>query len=170
MTYERKNLSGEFFTTGNKRLIIKQDTKIDIQKIRTPDEIKKLEESNNTKISEFKSSDKYKKDFDDIILEAVKRGIDPEFAVLAFSEKVKDLAIMDITRPVIIEEMFTEFDRKRGQVSSAFKNKKQAVEISLLKEFTTDWRNKAKEFGIKEEVIKEVSNLSNSVIDFKKLS
>lgn len=168
-TYSRAGLNWEFFTQWNKRLIIKEWTKIDIEKVRTSEEIKDIQIVDNENIYQFSKSPDYKPWFDDIISESVKRWIDPKFALLAFSEKVKDLSIMDLSRIVIIEEMFTEYDRKKGKISSVFKNKEEAIQISILKEFTNDWKENAKKYGIKEEVIKSTSNIVWS-IDFKKIS
>jgi len=167
-TYERNNLSWEFFTSGGRRLIIKEWTEIEIEKIRTLEEIKNLKEKNNTSIKSFKETKDYKEGFDDIVSEAIKRGIEPKFAILAFGEKIKDLQMMSTERVVLIEDMFTEFDRKKGKISPAFKNKKQAVEISILKQFSSDWEAKAKEFGIKEEVIKEINESDNKYLNIDK--
>lgn len=152
--YERKGLKWEFFTSWNKRLIIREATQINIEKVRTEDEIKKIEESNNSKIDIFEKSKDYKEGFDDIIAEAVKRWIDPKFAVLAFSEKVSKTKNI-FERSVLIEEMFTEYDRQRWKLDDVYKNKNDAFKITLLKLFSNNYKEKAKQAWIKEEVIKD---------------
>ena len=160
VTYSRTWLKWEFFTESNKRLIIRERTKI--EKIETWD-ISEIQEKNSKATSEYIKNNPESKHFSDIIEEAYDRDIDPEFAILAFSNKVKDLAVMDISRPVIIEEMFTEFDRKRVKIPmwnwKLLSNGKYPDEMAgrILKEFGgVDWRKNAILYWISEEKIKVV--------------
>jgi len=170
--YTRKWLKWEFFTAWNKRLIIHEWTKIDIEKIRTKEEVEKINKENETNINIFKKSPDYEKNgkwFDDIVSEAIKRGIDPKFTVLAFAEKVKDKAIIDNSRRVEIEEMFTQFDRLRSWVTmwnwEILKDWKYPDElvIRVLKEFGWDeWKNKAEKYWIKPDEITRIENLNTA--------
>ncbi len=126
----------------NSRLIIREWTDISLLKLRTAKEIEWIENRNSDiqkaylgdlseenlskllnkdeKISKFKLSGLEKeqfKNFPDIVSEAISRWIDPKFAVLAFSEKIEDISVVDKSRSVLIEEMFTEFSRKKAMVS-----------------------------------------------------
>jgi len=172
--YSRDNLSGEFFSSWGRRLIIKEGTKIEILEIRRKEEVKKLEKENNTKTTKYLSKNKKTKDYSDIVSQAISRWIDPKFAILAFSEKVKNLPLISKERKILIEEMFTEYDRQKWKLGDVYKNKKQAVEISILKEYADDWKSKAKDYRIEEEVIKDLESSSNknikNVINIDKIS
>ena len=174
-TYERKWLDWEFFTSWNKRLIIKEWTNVNIEKVRTTEEIDKMIEDNAGKLNDYKLNVKnkvegYKEWFDDIVSEAIERWIDVKFAISAFSEKVwetKDI----FARTVLIEEMFTQYDRKKWKIDSTYKDANEWVQISILKEYTSDWKKSAKESWISDEVINTVTTASSDLnIDFDAIS
>ncbi len=164
--YIRTWLKWEFFKEWtNRRLIIREGTHID--KIEIWD-IKKLEEKNSKLTEEFIKNNPESKDFSDIVTEAYNRWIEPWFAILAFSENIKNLQFISIERQVVIEEMFTEFSRKRTMVMWAIvKNSMEwkyekwkytdELAIRVLKEFGWDkWKDKAKEYWITKERINTV--------------
>jgi hypothetical protein len=165
-TYVRTWVKLEFFKEWtNRRLIIREDTHID--KIETWD-IKELEEKNSKATTEYIKNNPEANDFTDIVAEAYDRDIDPGFAVLAFSDNIKNMPLISIQRQVLIEEMFTEFARKRAMVMWAvvensmdgkYEKWKYIDELAIrvLKEFSWDkWKDKAKEYWITEDRINVV--------------
>ena len=161
--YKRSWLKWEFFTDSNRRLIINEATKLDNIKIWDISEIKKQD---NQKIKEYLEKHPENQSFKDIIEESIKRDIDPDFSILVFWEKLKNLSLLSMDRKVLLEEMFTEFDRLRPGISmwnwKILENWKYPDElvIKLLKEFGWEsWRKKAEKYWIKDSEIKRVEKL-----------
>ena len=138
--YERKWLAWEFFTKWSRRLIIREWTKIEIGEIRTKEDVKKIETENKKVVENFKEDKKtnrYKELFPDILSEAVKRNIDIKFALVTFSEKIKNLPIISTKRQVLIEEMFTEYDREKWRKSIVEVNRKDNIENYWIDNYNT---------------------------------
>lgn len=121
--YSRTWLDGEFFNDSNKRLVINEWTKLEKIKVLSKEEIEKATEENTKNYDSYVKENPKKSIFSDIIFEAVSRDIDPEFAISIFSPKISKLNIFSNERRVVLEDMFTEFDRIRSWVT--FWNGKQ---------------------------------------------
>ena len=167
LKYSRTWLKWEFFTEGNKRLIIKEDT--NIKDIEVWD-IREIEAKNTGLVADYIRNNPEAKEFSDIIWEAYARDIDPKFAILAFSEKVKDKSAISVDRRIEIEEVFTEFDRLRSGISmwgwkklDGDKKYPDEFTIRIFKEFAGDkWKDKAKDYWVKETEIKRLENLNTA--------
>jgi muramidase (phage lysozyme) len=151
--YSRDSINWEFFN-WNKRLVIHTDTQITINKIRTPEELKNLQESTDKDFEKYKNLPNF-----DIAKEALDRWIDWDFAMLIFSEALKLLSWIE--RKVKTEEIFTQFDRFRNDIPNwdwkKMENGKYPDEIVvyLLREYGKNWEDKAKEYWIDVTKIKE---------------
>ncbi len=163
--YKRSWLKWEFFSEDNRRLIINQWTKIENIKIW---DITKIEKQDNQKIKQYLEKHPENQKYSDIVDEAIKRDIDPKVAILVFSEKVKDLSLVSMERKVLLEDMFTEFDRLRPWITmwnwKILKNWKYPDElvVNLLKKFGWEnWKQKAEKYWIKDSEIKRVENLNS---------
>jgi len=162
--YKRAWLEWEFFTEDNRRLIINEWTKLNDIKIWDISEIKKQD---NKKIKEYLNKYPENNSYSDIVNEAIKRNIAPDFAILVFWEKLKDLSLLSIERKVLLEDMFTEFDRLRPSIAmwnwkklSNWKYPNQLV-IELFKKFWGEnWRQKVLDYWIPEKEIKRIEILN----------
>lgn len=109
--YSRKWIAWEFFNAGNRRLIIQEWTKIDIPSLRTKEDVVKIEKENQasyeTVIQNSPDSNK------EIVKEAIKRWIEPNFANIVFKEIYE--ATPENDKKVVLEDMFSEFDRVRWE-------------------------------------------------------
>lgn len=169
--YERKWLKWEFFSWWNRRLIIHEDTEINIKKIRSKDDIKKIEKNNIKEIKKYIKENANSDNYQDIISESVKRWINPKIAILAFWDKIKKLPLLSIKRWILLEEMFTEYDRKKWQISTAIEYSQIGIDVLILREFWwKNWKEKAKEYWIKEEVIKKFETKEYSKWEFLKVA
>ncbi|MDP2091311.1 MAG: N-acetylmuramidase domain-containing protein [Candidatus Gracilibacteria bacterium] len=169
-TYTRTNVGGEFFTPENTRLIIRDTTKIEIGKLRTSEDLANISKQNQEKSKLYIESNPNANM--DIVNNAISRGIDPKFAIIAFSGliegKDKDEA------NIILEDAFTEFDRQRGKVeaSNEMVNGKydENLSIGLIKHFNKDtWKEKSEQYGYKKEELENFEKISNTKIDFSSL-
>ncbi len=159
--YTRKWLKWEFFANWWRRLIIEEWTKINNIKIWTKEEIKKLESELEKKVSNFIETNPWTEKYQDLLLEASKRNIDLKFSILAFWEKILETKNI-FERWVLIEEMFTEYDRKKWEINSIEKNKEEWVEVLMLRQFWwKEWKTKAEKLWISSGIVKqyEYSNL-----------
>lgn len=152
--YTREWIDWEFFNWNN-RLVIHTGTQVSIENLRTPEELNTLQEWLNKDFEKYKDSPNA-----DIVKEALERWIEPEFALLAFSEALE--WIEGSSRKIKIEEMFTQFDRVRDNIpdwdwklSRDGKYPEELV-IKLLKEYNNNWELKANEYWINNEKIKQV--------------
>lgn len=186
-TYTRVWLKWEFFNSRNTRLTIHQDTRLQISKLW---DVKELEMQNQNIFTSFKSENISKKDswkdyidlettnYDDLLKQAIDKWIDPWFAIFAFWDEIKSLALLSNDRQVKLEELLTDYHRIRNNFPEWNWNILEESEqrnnfvLALLKETTSNWKEKAKEYGIKEEEIEKISRKTNftSVIDFTRLT
>jgi hypothetical protein len=156
VTYNRKGLKWEFFTDWWRRLTIHEWTKIDNIKVWTEEEIKKLELEVEKKVNNFIENNPWMEKFQDIISEAYKRNIDPDFAILAFWDKVKDLSLLWLDRRALLEDMFTEYDRIKGNIPSVMNNSWDWLKVLILRQFWWEkWKEKASNLGISSDIIKQ---------------
>ncbi len=158
--YKRDNLSWEFFNSWNRRLIIREGTKISIKTLRTEKEIKEIKNNNNQKVNDFLDNNSDKQKYSDLISSSVQRWIDPKFAILVFGDKISKTDSNKVT--IVLEEVFTEFDRRKWRsntnivLSNDWKYPDEFV-LSLLKSFLGDnWRQKWISYWIKESRINEI--------------
>lgn len=111
--FKRSWISGEFFTESGKRLLIHEGTKVDIEKLATAEELEKLRKTNEEKVKEYKGNQN-----EDIAIEAVKRGIDPKFAISMYGESLKSLS--GEARKVEIEDVLTDIARFQDDFSEEY--------------------------------------------------
>ena len=121
-------------------------------------------DKNGNLLEKYKLTDKEKERFeknDDIVKEAIARNIDPKFATLIFENAVKWKEYMDKGRMAMVEDMFTEFDRQVPQIKmwdwSLLENGRYPDElvVRLLSKFWWEnWKEIAKEYGLKESELK----------------
>lgn len=146
--YSRNNLDGEFFN-WSERLIINEWTKIDIDKIRTPNELNDLKNKVNEWLEKYKDLKNQ-----DLILESLNRWIDPEFSEMVIWEKIKDKPIGSVERMVLIEEIFTEFDRIRPSITMwdwkilEWNKYPDDFVLKLLSKFNTNYEKLAMDYWI----------------------
>ncbi|MDD2871681.1 MAG: N-acetylmuramidase domain-containing protein [Candidatus Gracilibacteria bacterium] len=169
-TYTRSNVGGEFFTSENSRLIIRDGTKIELGELRTADDLEKISKQNLEKSNSFLESNPNASP--EIVNNAISRGIDPKFAIITFSGLIEGKD-GDESR-LILEDAFTEFDRQRGKVeaSNEMVNGKydENLSIGLMKHFNQDsWKEKAEQYGYKKEEVENYEKISNTKIDFSSL-
>ncbi|MBP9779809.1 transglycosylase SLT domain-containing protein [Candidatus Gracilibacteria bacterium] len=150
LKFKRDGLYGEFFTETGSRLIIRDKTQIVISKIRAQESI------NNTELVLQKESSSFG-EHADIAFEAKRRGIDPDFAILAFSEKLK--ITNDSQKSGVLENMLTDFGRTKGIYGmNEIKNEKgiyrSSLALSILSANNQDWKEKGKKYGILDSEIK----------------
>lgn len=178
-TYTRVWLKWEFFNSKNTRLTIHEDTKLEITKLRDTKEISDIESENLSILSKYK---KENKDFqtnlyDDLLKWSINKWIDPKFAMFAFGDSIKDMPILSIDRQIKLEELLTDYYRIKNIFPEWNWNILEDSEernnfiLSLLRETSMNWKEKAKEYGIKDEKIDLfISKNSNNLnIDFSKL-
>jgi len=166
--YNRSWLKWEFFNEHGSRLIINQDTELEIWKILTQEQLSDLQEENKKTIDLLLENNKYKWN-EDIVKEAVYRDIDVDFAVSIFWEKVLWLSQESSHRKIILEDIFTDFDRLKGGINltkdefySEWKYHDWFV-LRLLRKVYKDWyENKAIEYWISEEKIEEFKSRKNT--------
>lgn len=158
-TYKRNWLKWEFFNENNSRLIINQDTEVKITEILDNQSLEKLINENEKKYQEVLNIPKYKDNLD-IVKEAIYRNVDIDFAILLCTEKVKWLAIDSKERQIVLEDLFTEFDRIKWGINliKLFKNGKYPDKfvLKLLKKIYPDWyENIALNYWIESKKIEE---------------
>ncbi len=155
--YKRKNLKGEFFDKNNARLIIRHQTLLKVSKLWSEEELEKQRKQNEKLVKEFQEKNTDASEY--IVKQAIDRGIDPNFALLAFGKKYgKDLTK---AQEIEIENAFTEFDRVAGKTgfSRDQKDGKHSAKLSfaVLKKFgesENTIEKKLKDYGFSEEEIK----------------
>ncbi|MDD3302591.1 MAG: hypothetical protein PHN31_03470 [Candidatus Gracilibacteria bacterium] len=147
--YYRNQLGGEFFTKDHKRLVIHDGTTIEIGEKRTKEEIDKISKENQNKITEYEKQNPNSNKT--IIEEAINRGIDPKTASQLFEELAKETPENMLKQ--IIEDAFTEYDRIRGAYN--YEPNSQELIITLLIQFSKNWKEDGKKLGIPEEKIKK---------------
>lgn len=173
-TYTRSGLKWEFFNSKNVRLTIHENTRLEISKIWDTSEIEK---TNSIVFTKYKEENKDNKEsvennFDDLLKKSIDKWIDPNFAMFAFSGPIKNMPILSIDRQVRIEEMLTEYYRVKNKFPNWNWNileeseQKNNFVLALLKETNWDWKEKAKEYGIREEEIEKYSRNINQKISF----
>lgn len=106
----RKWLNGEFLTQWWKRLKIHEGTKIDIQSYASENELDEIENTLLEKLSPFSQSEKWP------ALVALKKGIDPKFYLLLFSQDISNTSNQDI----IIEDRLTDIARYEDEFMDYF--------------------------------------------------
>ncbi len=165
--YKRHWLKGEFFSDEGKRLLIHEGTKIENIKLREIEEINKLKKEINKKKDTFLSENPNLEKFQDIVLEAYSRGIDPNFAIEAFGKYLNKYSIISQERKVLLEDMFTEYDRIKGRLPVTLKNIKQWIQVLLLRKFGgKNWKQKAEKLWILNDTIKQFESREYSVTEF----
>ncbi|MDD3145621.1 MAG: hypothetical protein PHV23_05970 [Candidatus Gracilibacteria bacterium] len=168
-TYTRVGLKGEFFSPQNKRLTIHENTKLEVSKI---GDTKEIEKQNDEVFSKYKVENKDNKEltennFDDLLKQAIDRGIDPKIAMFVFGDSIKNMPILSIDRQVKLEELLTNYYRVKarfpkwnGNILEESEEKNNFV-LSLLKETNSNWKEKAKQYGIKDEEIEKHSKMNS---------
>jgi len=163
--YTRNNLKWEFFSINNKRLIIKEWTKIEIWELLEQKEIDKKIEEYSIKTKEFLDNNKKYEEYKTIIEESYNRWIEPELMILTFWQKYnKDNFAnkTEIQKRISIEEMFTEFDRIRWKLRLSEEKKSDwkytdEIAVRMFRQYWGhNWKYYAKEYWITPEKIKKV--------------
>lgn len=178
-TYFRAWLKWEFFSSQNNRLTIHENTKLEVSKI---GDTKEIEKQNNEVFSKYKVENKDNKEliennFDDLLKQAIDKGIDPKFAMFLFWDSVKDMPILSIDRQVKLEELLTTYHRIKNNFPNWNWNILEDTEernnfvLALLKETNENWKEKAKQYWIKEEQIEKYASRKTwiFVLDFDKI-
>jgi len=147
--YYRNQLWWEFFTKDHKRLVIHDWTTIEIWEKRTKEEIDKISKENQNKITEYEKQNPNSNKT--IIEEAINRWIDPKTANQLFWELAKETPENMLKQ--IIEDAFTEYDRIRWAYN--YEPNSQDLIITLLIQFSKNWKEDGKKLGIPEEKIKK---------------
>ncbi len=178
--YTRVWLKWEFFNSKNTRLTIHEDTKLEIIKLRDAKEISDIETKNLSILAQLKQENKDFQNnlYDDLLKWSIDKWIDPKFAIFAFWDSLKEMDILSMDRKIKLEEFLTDYHRVRNNFPEWNWNILEESEernnfvISILRETNENWKEKAKEYGIKEEKIELfVSRNSNNLnIDFSKLT
>ncbi len=102
--YTRNGLNGEFFTSQGKRLKIHEGTKLDVSNIAKPEDLAKLSEAALAGAKEYEGKPEHA-----LAVEALKKGIDPKFAILTYGEAFK--AVPEAQRKEWIEDKLTDIAR-----------------------------------------------------------
>ncbi len=102
--FVRKWIKWEFFTAEGKRLKIHEGTKIDVSKTASSEELSALEQQYQEQLKSFDNPAEKQ-----IALWALKRWIDPKFAILNYGEAL--WKIPEDTRAIDIEDKMTEIAR-----------------------------------------------------------
>lgn len=152
--YSRTNVWWEFFAPGNERLTIHEWTQIEIDTLRTSQDLENLSKENQIKIDQYVKE--HPNDNKEIVGEAIARWIDPKFANIAFGDLVKGLS--DNQATIALEDAFTEFDRYRGNFNlwNELQDGKysETLVMGLFTQFSKDWKQSAKDYWISPERIK----------------
>ena len=138
-TFSRTWLKWEFFSSKWERLIIKDWTKIEIPWVRDKSLIEKQEKENASSLSNFlaenPNADKL------IVKEAIERGIDPKFALIAFKDKYDKAP--DWEKESELEDMMTYFDKYRWYYWDTAELKDwrylNKLAVWVIKKFNNDW-------------------------------
>ncbi len=133
-TWSRNGLLGEFFSKNGQRLIIRENTTIQIQWTKTPEEIKIEEDTIVKSIEQYKTSPNY-----DLIFESQKRWISTDLAIALFSSQVNQEN--PSKKQVQIEEIITEFERTKDHFSNDFWPKEIFDKWELSKKFLAYYIN-----------------------------
>lgn len=168
ITWKRNWLLGEFFSTNGQRLIIREDTVIKIQGVRTSEEIKIQEETIVSATEQYKTNPNY-----DLILESQKRWIAPNIAIHLFSSQIhKENASK---RAIQIEEIITEFERTKDHFSNDYGPGYISENWELSKKFLAYYINQwyvaidqkteaIKELDISEDLLTEYNKKHRSAV------
>lgn len=127
--YTRWGIDWEFFNWNN-RLIIHTDTEIQINKLRTPDNIKKLNSNVNSRLSEFSIEQQ------DVAREALERWINNKETIKILSEVLANNK-ENVSKKVEVEELFTEVERIRDMFWIEITNPKFN---ELIVDTNWDWK------------------------------
>ncbi len=180
-SYKRSWLLWEFFNESWKRLTIHQGTEIKITKLLWEENIVRLEEQNSKKVNTFLDTHsiytKEKNQSKKVLLfqiadEAQKRDIDIDFAIKICMSSIDWMNANDnYAIAAKIEDVLTEFGRIRGiyKISWELNNKWKHNDRLALEMFSlygwNRWKEKAKEYWIKDEKVN--SNINLSKVDLK---
>jgi len=176
--YTRTWLKWEFYNSQNRRLTIHEDTKLQVAKLRDTKEISDIETKNIAIFSDYKKENKDNQlSYDDLLKWAIDKWIDPKFAMFIFWDAIKDMPILSIDRQVKLEELLTTYHRIKNNFPNWNWNILEDSEernnfiLALLKETNENWKEKAKEYGIKEEQIEKYASRKKwiFVLDFDKI-
>lgn len=172
VVYSRAWLDGEFFNWNN-RLTIHTGTKIEIDSVRSKEDVDNIDSNNDEKVENyFNEHTEYsvedKRNLWWIVKESFERWINPELPLII----LKEIPLVHADRNIQIEGFFTQFDRLKptiamwdGKELEWWKYPDELV-IKLLKQFTPDlWKEKAAEYWIKEESIKYIENKMYTTFD-----
>lgn len=102
--FTRRGTSGEFFTQEWKRLKIHEGTNIDVSKVVTQQDISAIEQSYVPKIEKYQEQT-----HKDIALWALKRWIDPDFAILMYGKELSQFSGSE--SQAFIEDKLTDIAR-----------------------------------------------------------
>lgn len=144
--FSRSWLAWEFFDKNNKRLLIHDNTTINIEKLRSAKEIEQINANNSKIIEEYNDSKNL-----DIVSEAVKRWIDPKFAILAFWKIIESFS--EDKKIFEMENIFTQFDRERWHINSLSNSEELYLKI-FSKYNPSNWKELATQYWISGDKIK----------------
>lgn len=165
-SFVRSGLTGEFFHSNGSRLIILQDTKLQVSSYQK--DISSLEEMiDNDYEREMKKSQYVWNE--DIVKMALEKNIDVSVAFLLCSQLVEGKN--EIQRKVIIENALTEFDRVKPAVKNYIQMDKLAdgeikyddtfLLILMKKLLPNNWKETAKKYDMDADKIQDFASAKN---------
>lgn len=167
--YVRTSIEGEFFNQEWKRLTIHEGTQVNISQLRSAEELQNLSNINSEKLSEYPDAMNQT-----IALEALNRWIDPDFAILAYWDKMSELP--SAQQKIYLEQEMTQFDRIAWieQISKNLIDGKCPIEIWVIilrMHHQDSWEEKAKLYWYTEDQISDtISKLdSYDTFDFENI-
>ncbi|MDQ7008665.1 MAG: N-acetylmuramidase domain-containing protein [Candidatus Gracilibacteria bacterium] len=171
VVYFRSGQLGEFFTENNKRLTIHQDTHITISNLQSTEDVLKENKIIKVKLGIDLNLEKNNLSNEELIkLEASLRGIDPEFAFIAFGDILEETS--EEKREYILENMLTEFDRIRGYYKLDNKINDKLDDNSALRLFynldSSNYEKNSKKYGIDESKITKKESMGE-YLNFSKI-
>lgn len=155
--FSRTSVEGEFFNQDWKRLTIHEGTQVNISQLRTADELQSFINIHNDNLSKYPDAMNQT-----IALEAMNRWIDPDFAILAYGEKMSELP--KDQQKIYLEQEMTQFDRIAGEQeipkNQLDQDGKHDINICITvleKNFPENYEEKLKDYGFNENEINEAN-------------
>ena len=151
--FSRTSVEGEFFNQDWKRLTIHEGTQVNISQLRTADELQNFINIHNDNLSKYPDAMNQT-----IALEAMNRWIDPDFAILAYGEKMSELPKGQ--QKIYLEQEMTQFDRIAWieKISKNLVEWKCPIEIWIIvlrMNHQDSWQDKAKLYWYNENQISD---------------
>ena len=133
---------------------------VTISSLRNEKEMQEISKQNDNIAREYLEKNKDKSPNQLIVTEAIKRWIDIDFAILAFSDLAKKYQNKEFE--TALENAFTEFDRIvwSFEFSREMKNWKYIDELALyvlVSSCSNNWKDKAKEYWISSQSIEKAN-------------